>query len=251
MTPGPLLFARYAYPPNALGYCGSDAADTLLEYGAAGSSDGGLVELARSFEGAMPYLELIASASSYPDPLSAPVVDAYWVGNALLEHVDMARFGSHLEERFRDRVGRRWGRALDAVAAGGLPHHNFHVFCVYPWVGLLREGAVEHPLHVLEQCRIRWGRVESVNGDTAVVRSKPLEWAGEILRLGPERPEPVTVRTDGRGFIGRLAPGERVSIHWGWICDRLTSAQCAQLSFYTDAILSAVNKSELARALDG
>ena len=36
MTAGPLLFARYAYPPNALGYCGADEPRTLLEYGDAG-----------------------------------------------------------------------------------------------------------------------------------------------------------------------------------------------------------------------
>ena len=54
MSSGALLFARYAYPPNALGYCGADQNRTLLEYGDAGASDQGLVELARSFEGAWP-----------------------------------------------------------------------------------------------------------------------------------------------------------------------------------------------------
>ena len=43
MSAGALLFARYAYPPNALGYCGADENRTLLEYGEAGASDGGLV----------------------------------------------------------------------------------------------------------------------------------------------------------------------------------------------------------------
>ena len=42
MTPGPLLFARYAYPPNALGLCGAEESRTLLEYGTAGASDEGL-----------------------------------------------------------------------------------------------------------------------------------------------------------------------------------------------------------------
>ena len=34
--PGPLLFARYAYPPNERGYCGPADSRALLEYGAAG-----------------------------------------------------------------------------------------------------------------------------------------------------------------------------------------------------------------------
>ena len=38
-TAGPLLFARYAYPPNALGLCGADTPRTLLEYGDAHASE--------------------------------------------------------------------------------------------------------------------------------------------------------------------------------------------------------------------
>ena len=65
---GALLFSRYAYPPNALGLCGADAPRTLLEYGDAGESDAGLAELARTFEGAWPYLTLIAESNRIEDP---------------------------------------------------------------------------------------------------------------------------------------------------------------------------------------
>ena len=51
---GPALFARFAYPPNALGYCGPDDAQSVLEYAAARASDPGLVGLARQFSGAWP-----------------------------------------------------------------------------------------------------------------------------------------------------------------------------------------------------
>ena len=88
MIAGPLLFARYAYPPNSLGYCGADATRTLLEYGDARASDGGLAELARTFEGAWPYLTLIAHANEIADPLDPRVVQAYWVGNELLDRVE-------------------------------------------------------------------------------------------------------------------------------------------------------------------
>jgi Family of unknown function (DUF6390) len=81
-SPGPLLFARYAYAPNALGYCGADEPRTLLEYGDAKESDRGLAELARTFEGAWPYLQLIASANRIEDPLDPRVVDAYWSATA-------------------------------------------------------------------------------------------------------------------------------------------------------------------------
>jgi hypothetical protein len=80
-VPGPLLFARYAYPPNSLGYCGPRDSASLLGYGSERVVDGGLRQLARGFEGAYPYLELIACATGVPDPLDHRVVEAYWLGN--------------------------------------------------------------------------------------------------------------------------------------------------------------------------
>ena len=138
MTAGPLLFARYAYPPNALGLCGADETRTLLEYGAAHESDGGLAQLARTFEGAWPYLTLIAGANGVADPLDPRVVEAYWVGNELLDRVTGGELARHVEDRFRGRIGGSWRRVVDAVAAGAVPHHSFHVLAVYPWLSTNR-----------------------------------------------------------------------------------------------------------------
>src|SRR5690242_20609398 len=80
---GPVLFARYAFGPNRLGYCGPEAVTELFEEGTAGHDDRALRELARGFEGAWPYLELIASANGLADPLDRWVVEAYWLGNEL------------------------------------------------------------------------------------------------------------------------------------------------------------------------
>ena len=103
---GALRFAAYAYPPNALGYCGPDASHQLLEQVAAGVDDPDLRRLARGFEGAWPYLELIAGANGIRDPLDPRVVEAYWVGNGLLDRVGPRLLGDSLEDRFRGRAGR-------------------------------------------------------------------------------------------------------------------------------------------------
>src|SRR5581483_8202771 len=159
LIPGPLLFARYAFPPNERGYCGPADHAALHGYGMAGVSDPGLVLLARAFAGAWPYLQLIAAANRIADPLDARVVAAYWVGNSLLDNAPMSDFGPFLEEAFRPRAGRGWAPIAGTVVAGAVPHHSFHVFCVYPWTGLLRAGRSEPSLHVLDRCRIGWGRV--------------------------------------------------------------------------------------------
>lgn len=251
MTAGPLLFARYAYPPNALGYCGADETRTLLEYGAAGASDGGLAELARTFEGAWPYLTLIAAANRISDPLDPRVVEAYWVGNDLLERVDARRLGSHLDDRFRRRAGQGWSRIREAIPERAVPHHNFHVFGVYPWVGLLRAGGSSEPLRVLESCRIAPGLVVAVGGESVSVVVQPLVWDGRRLRLGEWTPRHASWSRDGLGFVRDLCPGEWVSLHWDWICDRLAPAQVAVLQRYTLRMLAIANRASVASAVAG
>jgi len=120
-TPGPILFARFAYPPNELGYCGPPDSRALLHYGAAGFVDPGLGQLARGFAGAWPYLELIARATGIADPLDRRVVEAYWMGNELLDRVDMTLFGNSLLERFRRRAGSYWGHLSEAIPVGAYP----------------------------------------------------------------------------------------------------------------------------------
>ena len=242
MTAGPLLFARYAYPPNALGFCGADQTRTLLEYGDARVSDPGLAELARTFEGAWPYLTLIAGANRITDPLDSRVVEAYWIGNDLLDRVTPDALARHVEDRFSGRIGRTWRRVLDAVAAGAVPHHSFHVFAVYPWLGLLRSGLVDEPLHVLDRCRTTPALVESVDGGTARVLLRPLLWNGRTLELGTYVPREVRWRDDGLALVTGLQQGDWVSLHWDFACDRLTPKAAATLDRTTKRALSAVNR---------
>lgn len=226
---GALLFARYAYPPNELGYCGPPNHQDLFGYGSEQVIDPGLLELARGFTGAWPYLELIATATGIPSPLDRRVVEAYWLGGELLDRIDMVRFGNSLVERFRGRAGKNWGYLAEAIPAGAVPNHAFHVFGVYPWVGLLDSGRVKTPLEQLDRCRIRWGQVVSTEGDQVTVLSRPLTYDGRDLGLGEPRTEKARRSLDGIGFLDPFRPGDWVSLHWGWVCDRLSRRQLIHL----------------------
>jgi len=241
---GAQMFIRYAYPPNSLGYCGPPDSAAFFEYGASGTVDQGLVQLAQAFAGAWPYLELIAHATGIGDPLDRRVVEAYWVGNELLPDVGLAATASSMEERFRPRVGRQFSGLLDGVLSGGVPHHSFHVFGVYPWVGLLRDDRkAPHALDVLDRCRIRWGRVEHVDGDQVTVTSRPITWDGIALGFGEPRTERAQRSADGLGYLSALQPGDHVSLHWDWVCDRLTAQQLTMLRGYTLRQLKITNRS--------
>jgi hypothetical protein len=236
MITGPLLFARYALPPNERGLCGPADNAALRGYATAGltRTDPDLRQLAGQFAGAWPYLRLIAAANGIADPLDRRVVEAYWVGNSLLDNVRVAEYGAFLDERFRRQAGRGWESIAAAIPAGAVPHHSFHVFCVYPWTGLLREGRREPSLQVLDSCRISWGRV--VTADPIVVTRSPLTWDGRLLALGP--PVPCQV---GTGFVIGLCPGDWVSLHWNSVCDRLTPSRLWALRHYSARHLRLVN----------
>ena len=239
MSAGP-LFARYAYPPNALGYCGPPDPKALVDAGSPDARAEDLVSVARRFSGAWPYLELIASSNAIADPLDARVVEAYWVGSELLEDIPatslLEAIGSHPDSGLGGAAQLR-----EAAMAGGVAHHSFHVFAVYPWLALLRSGKREPALTVLERCRIRWGRVEAIDGARVTVRSRPLGLDGRDLVLLDERSEEAWCRVDGVGFVDDLVPGELISLHWDWVCDRLEPSALAHLEHFTARSLQAVN----------
>jgi Family of unknown function (DUF6390) len=238
---GPTLFARYAYGPNRFGYCGPDDADELLEAGAAGQ-DRVLRGLARKFEGAYPYLALIAGANDIADPLDRRVVEAYWLGNGLLTAVPVGVMGTSLDERFRRRLSSaEWRWLASKPVSGARPVHAFHVLDVFPRVGLIRGGRVDGVLDVMDSCRIRWGRVLERIGDQLVVSATRLELSEGHLRHTRPDIERVQAWRDATGFIDAPQPGDVVSIHWSWACDRLDARQLTNLVTWTDRQLAIAN----------
>jgi len=235
---GPVLFARYAFGPNRLGLCGPEDWRSLLELGAAGEAvahparrgdreiDRGLRDLACRFEGAYPYLRLIAEAHGIADPMDRRVVDAYWIGNALSDRVDPSLLHRSMAERFRPEVGRGDWRWLDGKPSSGAhPTHAFHVLDVFPRVGRVRRGPIADELGLMESCRIRWGRVLEISGEHLVVDAVPLRVVDGALVLGAPRPQTVRRWLDGTGFISDVAVGDRVSLHWDWACEVLSPSR--------------------------
>jgi hypothetical protein len=237
---GPTLFARYAYPPNERGSCGPPQHRILFEYSIADSDDPGLLQLARQFSGAWPYLEFIAGVSGIDDPLDHRVVEAYWLGNPLLDRIDLVTVGNALMDRYRRQMGRSWTHLAEVIPSGVVPTHAFHVFQVYPWVGLLGNGRGE-PLEVLQKCRIRWGQVVHTGVDQVTVRSRPLRYEDGRVSLGEPALEVVTSGLGGVGPAVALRPGEWVGLHWGWVCDRLTVRQLESLQRLTRRHLTIAN----------
>ena len=103
-TAGERLFARYAYAPNHLGYCGPADSAALAELASTGHTDADVRAIASRFSGAWPYLSVLAELAGIADPLDERVVRAYWTGSSLLDEVDRPRFWRNLLERDRKSV---------------------------------------------------------------------------------------------------------------------------------------------------
>src|SRR5205814_10474317 len=133
----------------------------------------------RRFTGALPYLQLIARANGIADPFDARVVEAYWLGNELLDGVEVRQLYDSLLERFGKQLqGRTRDLVLGKAPAGAQPHHSFHVLDVHS-----RVGELDKTLHTLESCRVSWARVIDVDGSELVVDRPRLVIRGGKLGL--------------------------------------------------------------------
>ncbi len=225
---GPVMFARYAFPPNQHGYCGPNDAAGFFSRGVTGDDDG-LRQMARDFDGALPFLTMISAASRITDPLDPRIVEAYWVGSPLLDRpLGLGELGS----------SQRWSD----FPHDGLPHHAYAVFCVYPWSRMLGDPRrTPQAMIVLDGCRIRWGQVVAMAGDRLTVESQRLVWQDGQLSLGPEELQTVRRSLDGLVLSNPISSGDWVALHWDWVCDTLSPAQCAALQHYSGRQLEVVN----------
>lgn len=230
---GALRFARYAYPPNELGYCGPDGARAMLEPGAVADIE----RRARLFDGAWVYLQHLAAVVGRDDPLADDLVEAYWIGSSVLDGVDPAALLADLEQRFVGQDVGTWRASGQRAQA----HHSFQVFEVYPWAAMLRRGLPPGPaVSVLDRCRIRTGLVRAVDGEWARVACRPLVWDGSVLAPADEVEEWARWAVDGRTLLSPPAPGATVALHWDWVCDTLTPAQAERIEWHETRQRSAV-----------
>ncbi len=235
---GRLTFARYAFMPNSLGYCGGPKDRELLEYTVEDVADDGMNRLVRQFEAAYPNLLFIAESSGIGNPFDARVVEAYWVGSDLLDRLPPQDFHSFLTEKIARRVPKRLHKYIAAKApAGARPHHSFFVFDVGT-----RTGMLETNLETLDKCRISWGIVENITGDMVSVRYEPVVLDNGKLALGTPTLREARRSAEGLSYLPDLKIGDAVSLHWGWVCDRLTPEQVTRLSAETNHHIDIANE---------
>lgn len=236
---GVQLSARFSIATNRLSYCGPADAEPAL-YAAIvaknGATDRARPAL-RGFEALLPYLELIGAKHGL-EPFDHRVVEAYWIGNSLLDafrREDFPALLTALSRRGLPRSVRE--RLLEHLPREPIPHHMFHVGFV--GVGAVT-GHVPTTLANMESCRPAWATVMQAGPSSRLRLSRStLELGQGNLGIGPERTEELAYDPK---VIPEVAPGDEVAVHWGWPALRLSGEQSRALRVYTRRSLEAVNE---------
>ncbi len=224
--------------PNRLGYCGGDDQRAMLDYYQAGASDGGLRQIMSKFQAAVPYLKLIAQENYIADPFDDRVVEAYWLGNELLEQVDLAGFRRSLHERFAGRLSPVAAeRLIGKAMLGARAHHSFHVLEVWS-----RTGESTPDVAMLDSCRIGWGTVRTMEPGSFLIEARPVLAIGERLALGEPALRRIWRSIGGYDFLAEAKAGDSVSFHWDWACEIISQAQAQMLERYTRAHIELLNQ---------
>ncbi|MFA5070245.1 MAG: DUF6390 family protein [Patescibacteria group bacterium] len=229
--PGLKLAARYSFRPFSLGFCGpqENQAKKVVTHYLLGEKniEGQVRKIFRQFVGAYPYYQLIALKNKIRDPLDKRVVEAYWLGNELLDRVTRKDIGQMILRAF---VFTGWmdlaraKRIIENLPAGVSPHHSFHVLFL---------GSVTDTVAIkgktIDLCRIACGQVKKASDNRMTVEYKPLAKEPKTRLAGKIKKE--IYYEPNFGIKAKI--GDWVSFHWNFVCDKLNPKQVKNLEKYT------------------
>jgi len=257
------VFVKYAFPPNRLGYCGPQKSDLFFQIFTdikEKQKKGVKVKtkllkelrnLSEQFKAATLYLEIIAKTYEINDIFDKQVVEAYWLGNDLLNNVEFKILYKGLEEKninifLNDsRQNDNCQIVTDAknVILKAKPHHTFHVLNIYTQKEFTLKN-YKIILEAIDNCRIRWGIVENICVDNKIkdfyatidVKYFFLEFDkyGNLVLEKEMIGKFFTINTS-------IKIGDIVSLHYDFICDKLTLEQKSNLIFWTNYHLAIFN----------
>ena len=130
---GAKLALRYGYVPCRLGFCGPEDKEEKkiimnylygkdkLEFAAR--------KILKKFKGAYPYYQLIAKSNKISNPLDYEVVEAYWIGNVLLDKIGTSELKKMMTEKFLP-MGKISLAKIENLPPQSIAYHNFHALFV-------------------------------------------------------------------------------------------------------------------------
>lgn len=235
---GVLTCAQYAFAPNFYQYCGPDQNQELSAYLRVQQTDAGLKGMLKDFGTLFSYLQAIAHSNHIADPFDIRVVEAYWIGNNLLDSISPQEVYRELTEGqlLQRRIPKKELKWLyPKIPQGAKLHHSFHVFNVFSRTG---HHTVQHTVDTMDQCRIGWGQVTAVEKSTYQVTSQQIIYLDGKLKIKSD----VVRKVRTNNIDQTIKVGDWLSFHWEWMCDKINHRQAKQLDKYTQLHLKLANQ---------
>ncbi|MBU1970543.1 hypothetical protein KJ605_02095 [Patescibacteria group bacterium] len=230
------LACRFSLPPNSLGYCGRDSAAGKFKTCV---TDGVCKDVEKELEKFIvlnPYLITLSAVLKKPK-FSYGVVEAYWLGNENLDQIQLGDYQLLLDNFLKQGVPSWLIEDLRARPPKTfIPHHLFQVL----HVGVGRaSGSVPFTLSTINDCMVRWGRVEKINDHhELLVDLVSLDKQAGSYLLTNQRVAAKSVS----GFLPGLRVGQMIAVHWQQAVKILTLKEINQLAFWTQAVIDSVNQ---------
>lgn len=251
------LFAKYAISPNILGYCGPQGQQGKLFFDISidlkEKREKGLEikteefkNLSKQFRGATPYLEIIAKAKGIRDIFNMRVVEAYWIGNELLNNVEFNDLYKTLEEKGVMIIPKNNFQILinaEKYILNSKPTHIFHVLNTYIQK-IIKFKNSDIILEAIDNCRIKWGIVEGARTDKKLkIINNVVNVRFSFLEFDKYGNLVLEKEMVGEFFAidKNIKIGDIVSLHYDFVCDILTLEQKSNLEFWTNYHLDIFN----------
>jgi len=236
---GLLMCSRYAVSPNRLEYCGPLRSSEVLTYLQEQTSDDGLARILSNFETMYPYLSLIAYENNIKDPFDSRVVEAYWIGNTLLNHVPSKALYTYFTNTLY--LGKRMKQQdlqwlYSKIPQGALAHHSFHVLNIFTRTG---HHTLRHTLSTMDACRIGWGVVKKVHAASVRILTSPLVLQKGKLKL--DAPVLRDIVIPSWLPVSQKNVGSTYTFHWNVLCEKINTAQAEKLRHHTHIAISLAN----------
>jgi hypothetical protein len=220
---------RFSLAPNCLGYCGKESARKKIRKCVVSGNCKGIEKELKDFIVLYPYLKTISKVTKLPI-FSYKVIESYWFGNSLLKKVRKEHY-ELLLSNFKKQGVPKWliKELKENKPAKFIPNHLFQVLHV--GVGKASDS-VPYDLKSINNCMIRWGKVEKIQNGKATITLNSLKDKFGKSMVFKKVILPIDV-----SFTSGLKVRDIVAVHWGMIIKILTKKEEEKLSFWTSEVL--------------